>query len=169
MPPQMEKFRYAYLRWYLLHIVAVCEISESAVAYLCRKLYIGSRKKTTRFVCILLSPWYVGMWPRTMLYICKIDMMAIWCRIFVYGVICTQDWRYTRDTWSIDIHTIWTAVCRYVLRYERYVRERPGVRYTPYTWQVREGYKGWSERRGRYGRARWYPGEDRGRWARAHS
>ena len=44
-PPQMYKCRYAYLRYYLSHIVATCEISESAVAYLCRKLYIGSRKK----------------------------------------------------------------------------------------------------------------------------
>ena len=44
-PPQMYKCRYAYLRYYLSHSVATCEISESAVAYLCRKLYIGSRKK----------------------------------------------------------------------------------------------------------------------------
>eukprot|EP00964_Phaeocystis_antarctica_P150003 scaffold117312_cov39-Phaeocystis_antarctica.AAC.1 len=33
-PPQMYKCRYAYLRYYLSHIVASCEISESAVAYL---------------------------------------------------------------------------------------------------------------------------------------
>jgi hypothetical protein len=78
----------------LLHIG---EIVDICVEY----LYIASRKKTGWYVCILLSPRYVGMWPRTMSYICAIDMMAIWCYIFFNGVGCTQYERYSRDTWII--------------------------------------------------------------------
>ena len=80
----------------LLHIG---EIVDICVEY----LYIASRKKTGWYVCILLSPRYVGMWPRTMSYICAIDMMAIWCYIFFNGVGCTQYERYSRDTWIIDL------------------------------------------------------------------
>ena len=78
----------------LLHIGQIVDI---CVEY----LYIASRKKTGWYVCILLSPRYVGMWPRTMSYICAIDMMAIWCYIFFNGVGCTQYERYSRDTWII--------------------------------------------------------------------
>ena len=102
----------------LLHIG---EIVDICVEY----LYIASRKKTGWYVCILLSPRYVGMWPRTMSYICAIDMMAIWCYIFFNGVGCTQYERYSRDTWIIDLQTIWTVVCQIcsdMLRYAPILR-----------------------------------------------
>jgi len=116
-PPQMYKCRYAYLRYYLSHIVATCEISESAVAYLCRKLYIGSQKKQVDLsvYCSARDMWACDHVP---------------CDIYVQPIL----WQY--HIWC-DMHTRWAIYKRYVehgytdnmdgsmsnmLRYVQYVR-----------------------------------------------
>ena len=114
--------------------MAACDIFQSAVAYLCKKLYIGSRKKRSNLSAYCSSPWYVCMWPRTMLYICEIYMIAIWCNILVYDynihIRVAIYKRYVEYGYTQNMNGNMSNMLRY-LQYVRYVRYAPGVRYRP--------------------------------------